>query len=227
MLAPALESKLRAYTVSGVAGLGMLCASHAQGAVVYTLAETKGPGNGILAIDLNHDGIVDFGITFFSVSVDGSIEKSTFVVEYDQNGVAIASPGFGRAFTFGQGIGSKEAFVEGDATLVLAAYYFYLGPLSSRSTIGGEFLNTKNKFLGLQLQFNGKTYYGWARVDVKYIRGQQMMYELVDYAYQDEPGRAILAGQGIPRGMEGSLGALALGEAGINLWRDSGRTQVP
>ncbi len=215
VLPPALESTFRTYTVSGVAGLGMLCATNAQGAVVYTAA-----GPGTLTIDLNHDGIVDFGITFFSVHVDSTIEESTSAIAYGQNGIALGFSGYAQAFNVGQEIGPKRTFVEAPATLGLAKYYFYVGPFSTQSDKRGEFLNTKNKFLGLQFTLNGQTFYGWARFDAKLVN-REIQFELVDYAYQDEPGRAILAGQGIPKGTEGALGFLALGEPGIKLWRAS------
>jgi hypothetical protein len=85
-------------------------------------------------------------------------------------------------------------------------------------------------FIGFKFNSGAGIQYGWARVRMggcTRLNG----FKLIDYAYAD-PGEAIRAGQGIPRGgedgqdmsheqgpEEGSLGWLAVGALGLLAWR--------
>jgi hypothetical protein len=57
----------------------------------------------------------------------------------------------------------------------------------------------KTGYLGLSLQLNGQTYYGWAELQVKWSALKFglpfVSAQLLGYAYEDTPGRAILAGE--------------------------------
>jgi hypothetical protein len=80
-------------------------------------------------------------------------------------------------------------------------------------------------FIGFKFNNGNGDQYGWVRIQM----GQRFDFWLVDYAYAD-PGEPIRAGQKSSNEMvpeendemvpeEGSLGALALGAAGLLAWR--------
>ena len=59
----------------------------------------------------------------------------------------------------------------------------------------GNWFNVKNRYLGLRFQINGKTHYGWARVNVEVNEKHQLTATVTGYAYETIPNKAILAGQ--------------------------------
>jgi len=79
-------------------------------------------------------------------------------------------------------------------------------------------------FVGFKFEDRTGTHYGWARVRIEVVPNYKAWFTLIDYAYAD-PGELITAGQTgdaaqpdqIPK--QGSLGALALGAAGLLAWR--------
>ena len=108
----------------------------------------------------------------------------------------------------------------------------------------GQWVNVFNRYLGLKFQINGETHFGWARMSMKFSFFQKSESVLNGYAYETQPNTPITAGQqhgeadGVrierdvqaepgprssliaPRAAQpASLGALALGAAGLALWR--------
>ena len=94
----------------------------------------------------------------------------------------------------------------------------------------GAWLDPGIGFIGFGFNSGAGTQYGWARVKMAGC-DRNNGFILIDYAYAD-PGERIRAGQGIPRGgeegqdmsdeqgpVEGCLGWLALGAAGLLTWR--------
>jgi hypothetical protein len=98
----------------------------------------------------------------------------------------------------------------------------------------------KTKYLGISFLINGETHYGWARLNVRYSSsGRDMAALLSGYAYQTQPNEPIVAGAtgtGNPNSESieptsemftapamdakpATLGALALGSAGLDVWR--------
>jgi hypothetical protein len=74
------------------------------------------------------------------------------------------------------------------------------------------------RYLGLAFQKNGKTHFGWARLNVGPCGTA-----LTGYAYETIPGKPIVAGDiGISAQLvpdPPTLGVLALGTPGLDLWR--------
>ena len=85
----------------------------------------------------------------------------------------------------------------------------------------GQFNSDSNGFIAFRFDVGHGVQYGWARVSV---RGPTLAnFRVLDYAYAD-PGETILAGQKKSERHAGpvkedSLGALALGAAGVLAWR--------
>ena len=86
--------------------------------------------------------------------------------------------------------------------------------------------NVSNRYLGLKFTINGKTHYGWARLNVSFQINQgrgTLKATLTGYAYETIPNKAIVAGR--TKGPDvvtlepASLGHLARGASAIPAWR--------
>jgi hypothetical protein len=89
----------------------------------------------------------------------------------------------------------------------------------------GNFAHTGIGAIGFKFDVGNGIQYGWARVKVQ--RSERYKYLIKDYAWGDV-GDSIKTGQrsstdgGVAaRPESGSLGMLALGAAGLNVWRQT------
>ena len=210
-----VESRAASYFLVGGAGLSILNATPASGAVVYTSAKAIGEGqfgHEVTArIDLNHDGIIDFEIKdgLYSTFDGSGYVRQAFLYAQPTPGNELAAvhshavPPSARALSLGQEVGPNLKFSSllhyGGARLARFVSVGF-GPQSAV----GEFYNQRNKFVALKLSLKGETYYGWARISTQEV-GNKLSFELIDYAYQSTPNLPILAGQGIPKPATGSL----------------------
>jgi hypothetical protein len=103
------------------------------------------------------------------------------------------------------------------------------GLLAADAPWGGQFEDGQVGFIGFKFNNGSGDQYGWVRVKFTSRNPIDHDFSLVDYAYADA-GEPIRAGQTsstemVPPGNdetvpeEGSLGALALGAAGLLAWR--------
>lgn len=72
-----------------------------------------------------------------------------------------------------------------------------------------QFDNVTGAFIGLEFPINATSHFGWIRVDIDNAAGT---FNIVDWAYEDQPGVGIEAGA-VPE--PGSLALLAAGAAGL------------
>jgi len=219
---------------AGAAGVGVLALSPAAEAkIIYTPAHVSilGP-RGLYALDLNHDGIVDFNITnttnyntdqafwnLFAKGPTGNAVVGTFVYR--------GFPANARAIIQGSQIGPAEKFFQGDAKL--ASFYFGGGGDSAH----GNWVNVTNRYLGVKFQIGGQTHYGWARLTVKVVNNPINIFAtLTGYAYETVPNTPIAAGKtsgpnaeeiseafSAPSPEQATLGLLALGSPALSIWR--------
>jgi hypothetical protein len=228
-----LNHHLGLYALAaGAAGAAMTAAPALEASVVYTPANIR-LSNGKLGIDLNHDGVVDFYLSnkgsgtaccFYtrSLNVDGAFVGSS------QNGV-IGVGRYANALKAGQAIGPKQLFLF--APMIMATAF---NDSNSFFFVNGPFANTTNRFLGLEFTLNGQKHYGWARFSVVKagFNGSTpvVVATLTGYAYETDANEAIAAGQTTgattvaanpaeEADRAATLGALALGASGLNLWR--------
>jgi hypothetical protein len=121
-------------------------------------------------------------------------------------------------------------------TYPFAAYGYYLrgGPKSPVSRLGcGNWPDAQAPYLGLEFTAQGQKHFGWARINWVNGRGSAT---LTGYAYETEPNKPIRAGDtgpianarvpemcGAPATVatlrQATLGLLALGSAGFDIWR--------
>jgi hypothetical protein len=239
-LAESVHQQLNLYAMSATAaGVGMLALAHpAEAKIVYTPAHQTITSGGTLQIDLNHDGIMDFGVVnFYSSTIHGTGSIS-HVAAYlnafgSQKGNQVRAKGttlfFASALPAGRNVGHGRRFA-GKAGMESCSAE--AGNLHS----SGAWRNVRSRFLGLKFLIKGKTHYGWARLDVSRSRCS-ITATLTGYAYETVPNKPIVTGQKQGSARIGSvepvnstahpmparepvmLGLLASGAPGLSAWR--------
>jgi len=242
-LSESTHQQLNMYAIAaGAAGVGVLAlAQPVEAKIVYTAANT--PISGLVSLDLNNDGIPDFGLCITSQSNTchephpprGAQQRDFNVfpakAESQQNQI-YASQGWAAALRAGFRIGHKRNFQPGYRLMVTWT------TASGHSLYGGPWANVTHRYLGLKFIINGKVHYGWARLKVQ---GGAIDATLTGYAYETVPGKSIIAGKTkdpaddpinedsgpgvsltnpIPDALHStSLGTLAMGSPGLSIWR--------
>jgi hypothetical protein len=243
--------RLNTYALAAsAAGLGMMVpAQPADARIVYTPAHVVIGKNRSFLIDLNHDGMPDFGVRNQQfISSNRRVNKIHADPREDGGGI-METHGGGYYFSFaalkrGVRIGYGDAFVlpQYGMGILVAQCMSRRGtnsapPCSSKlyNTVG-DWVNVKNRYLGLMFPIHGRTHYGWARFSVEVSRkpfGARAI--LTGYAYETIPNKAIIAGKtkgrdevgfedpnatlNMPTRETAGLGLLALGAPGLSIWR--------
>jgi hypothetical protein len=235
-LSEPILQQLNLYALAaGAAGAGLLAGSQPLRAeVVFTPTHVR-LANGQVPIDLNNDGTPDFFLInkshgksccFYSrtLSVAGGYVGSS------QNGV-IGVGLWANALQAGQAIGPRQLFLFGHLKMANA-----FNDSNSFFFTNGAFANTTNRFLGLLFKVNGEIHYGWARFSIVKagFNGSTpvVVATLTGYAYETVADQPIMAGQtksesasvqtpsgACPETPPTSLGLLALGAPGLDIWR--------
>jgi len=212
-LNPWVGRRLFAYaTMAGAVAVG--CAPHANAEVVYTSVHSF--INQHFNIDLNHDGINDFFLSSYDFSGVGAVKAHALGKHNRIATTHLSCLGkAAAAFAKGAVIGPAASFQrDGSCMADMFSYVFY----------NGAWLVTKNQYLGVAFSIDGKIHYGWVRVHVSHDFNFCGCIGAIDgYAYETIPGKPIVAGdtgQSEEASLEpGSLGMLALGAPGMQLWR--------
>ena len=245
-LSKPLHQRLNMYALAaGAAGVSALAlTTRAEAKIVYT------PAHVIVgrpfALDLNHDGIVDFYILnryshfnykhALSVCQVISSYHGPFCRDSPTNEIrALASVGreFGAALHPGAKIQRGDQFGRliplGGLEAFNKTSRFWYGPWVD----GG--MGVRNRYLGLKFKINGRFHFGWARITVT-TTSDNFTATLTGYAYETIPGKGIIAGQtkgpdeipaeqpnpaapSMPAPEPATLGALAMGAPGLSIWR--------
>jgi hypothetical protein len=201
--------QLNVYALAATAArVGVLAlAQPAQGKIVYTPAHKTVPPNQTIPIDLNHDGIHDFGLTNLTHNTTTPFGDFLEASPLNSgNGIWVQRGGFNNyaaALPAGVRIGPSNVKRFQAGRDVMA---FRSSGNGTRS--GGPWKNVRNRYLGLKFLIKGKVHYGWARLNVT-IAGRAVDATLTGYAYETIPNKAIIAGQ--TKGGS-TLGRLAIGK---------------
>ena len=220
---------------AGAAGVGALCfANPAEAKIVYTPAHDAINANGgVFHIDLNHDGIADFGLSNSWYQGEKTYRRLTALGSEPTNEIWMTTTkrcaySVAAAVPKGKTIGPKVDFFK---------YKKYGAVMASVPPSGscGAWLGQSHlqAYLGLKFTIKGKTHFGWARVKVDTDLQQRPFLEtLTGYAYETVPGKAIVAGatkgpdDAEPTAAPSSqapqpatVHALALGARGLSTWR--------
>ena len=183
------------YFVLAIAGVAasVILVPSVRAEVVYTPANITISGNGLLGIDLNHDGITDVTIVSSGRSIicAGTGKGSygyVYAMPAQDNGV-VASGNYALALKSGTNISSSSSFYYPESLMM----WYNSCPWPPHSNTGA-WLAVDNRYLGLKFQINGETHYGWARLSVNPGRFGPIV-TLTGYAYETIAGREITTGQ--------------------------------
>jgi len=232
-ISAAMQHKLSLYALAaGAAGVQFLALTPpSEAEIVYTAAHVVIGRNQSIVLDINHDGISDFTIhNRFRIPSSYSMQLR---IAPDHTGAVMRSIFSSAAAELAKGlvIGLGKGFWP--LPQAMAARW---GGYGGDDYSYGKWFNVKDGYLGLNLNIDGKVYYGWARLNVRSNRGFRIVATLTGYAYETEAGKAIIAGdtggaadsEGIAEPMMlpqpqsqpvAALGALALGAPGLEIWR--------
>jgi hypothetical protein len=241
-----LHRDLSLYAVAaGAAGVSVLAlAQPADAEVVYTKVNQTINAQQGYAIDLNHDGIVDFRIQNVFKRQSERGYPYTSVIELMAVPADGVQAGYSQyeaaALPSGANIGPVHPTKPFGRKGALMADQFRYG--SFGTYYFGYWLNVSNRYLGLAFNIDGQVHFGWARLTVHWNRRWTLSADITGYAYETIPNKPITAGDTgmgsddetnssptsdlflTPR-LEGrrqaTLGALALGSPGLEIWRRS------
>jgi hypothetical protein len=181
--------------------------SHAR--IIYTPANVTLSGNGTITIPQN-GGAAEFTIqeaTKTGQCFDGEYSQATVNVTpvVGENGVVGNDEG-AATLSLDAPIGPSQSF---DQTESLMSYEYdgftrgrcgavYAGYWCDGSGENGGPCYSIDAYLGLEVEFKGRTYYGWAHVLMSPENGRNgvvFSVQLKGYAYETNPGQSINAGQ--------------------------------
>jgi hypothetical protein len=210
---PGIRSELFLYRLNsyalaaGAAGVSLLALTEAsQARIVYKQVHKVINNGQNYRLDFNLKGVTDLAIrniaTQYCTHTDGSCwpieslgvtpSKANEVV-YNIYGAVAMKPGMK--------IGSGVTFTNSLQRMVW----------SFGSGATGSWINVKNRYLGVKFHINGKTHYGWARLNVRVRPNFNITATLTGYAYETVPDKSITAGKTEGAEQPVTLGKLALG----------------
>jgi len=223
-----LDKNLAAYVLAATAaGTAILAASpKADAEIVYTPEHVLLKGSSTYQIDLNHDGINDFGLQMLPI-----FHSSMLLAIPDVNGNQVVRPPVGSneavPLNFGGPIGPNRQFAS--KTTYGGIFMALNGSYGSLTWFNGPWAKASNKYLGLKFLIDGEVHYGWARLSV-----MKRYSTLTGYAYETVANQPIPAGKesgtditaaaypgqlSEPLSPMAALGMMARGASGQALWR--------
>lgn len=167
--------------------------------IIYSYANITVPTSTAgYAIDLNHDGYPDFQAHF---------DNNNSLKPYLDTSSYLGQPNYTPSVLAGSGDGLP---VTTNGTSIDSTYespqeygYFYQ---DTSANVQGAWNSTGTNvqgYVGLTLQAGGNSYYGWAQFvynSATEFDGTAGELTLVDFAFDQNPGEAILAGENAPPG---------------------------
>jgi hypothetical protein len=229
-LSDSVHQRLNMYTLAaGAAGVGMLTMTQPSDAkIIYFATHKQISANSSLPLDLNHDGKVDFRFvdSQWSTSLGGGVGILRIVPHRSANEIwgPITSHALSRYasdLAAGVSVGAKGKFNLGKKIMALSASD--PGVRKPGSTFCyGYWKHATNRYLGLRFLIDGKTHYGWARLNVS-CSNLRVRATLTGYAYETIPDKSIITGKtkgpDVVTIQPATLGHLAAGASAIPVWR--------
>jgi hypothetical protein len=233
-LSRALDSQLKLYVLSaGAAGASLMAfVQPAAAEVVYTQVHRVIPiSPDFQYIDINGDGVPDVAFLHYTYGLSYS-QNSVIRIDAHKNAVVGINTRYAEPLVEGSVIGASADFKGGvrsmahNLVLDAARKSYKLGPWN----------DVQNRYLGVSFKIGSETHYGWIRMSVSDpIFPFNVL--ITGYAYESMPNQSLRAGQtsgdsdaqplaksvqpAIPT--PASLGMLATGFHGLQLWRREGQ----
>jgi hypothetical protein len=184
-----------AASCAGVSLLALTPSGEAE--IVYTKTQQVIGYNGIYDLDLTHDGTVNFLIQEIGYSQNTTtLQLSRWLLAKAALGNAIAGQGnYASALKAGADIGPGGRFINGGSNGATMAFVSLFSGFNSRHhRTEGDWVDVKDRYLGLKFKIKGNFHYGWARLKVQAGNGK-ITGTLTGYAYETIANRSIHAGQ--------------------------------
>jgi hypothetical protein len=215
-----LDKRLLAYmATAGAAGVSVLAMTHSATAkVVYTPANKIVEFDG-MHLDLNHDGIPDFG--FASYGIGNFNSGVVFPIKFNK------MMSYARPLAAGISVGPGGKFRGGHQEMVAGC------TCSGNSAYFGPWLGVTNEYMGFEFNIKGAAHFGWAR----FSSPSTGPITLTGYAYETVSLKPIVTGdtggnnddedsvdQPEPAAASpqaSGLGRLALGAQGVTAQRET------
>ena len=240
VLSDSLNHRLNMYVLSaGAAGVGMLALTQpAEARIVYTRVFKEISLGKRFLLDLNHDGVHDFGINVTPYKGTGASYVTLFAYPAKRTLISNQvwrSGCFHCAAALPAGVRVGGSGFSPYATIMagMLATADGLRLYSDSWANGGK--GVRDRYLGLQFAIGNQIHYGWARLNVSFQPPKVNIYAvLTGYAYETIPNKPIITGDTGPAVDEdkapnaslkkpvpppASLGLLALGAPGLEIWR--------
>jgi hypothetical protein len=210
---PKLERKLWMYAAAATAaGVSMFTGTPADAEIVVTHVNTAISPS--MALDLNHDGIIDFNLTKWRANA--SIELFSYLLVCHEGyqaashqcvssssqpnaaNVVRGSSAGALDLPFGAPIGPGQQFGGAKGRVVMGGRNAASFSSIHEQTWYGPWVaggaGVKNRYLGLKFKIGSQFHFGWARVTVTTTADQGFSAVLTGYAYETIPGKPIHAG---------------------------------
>jgi hypothetical protein len=208
MKRPARFESAKKLAATGAAlGGALLGASSADAVPIYSNPEdqTLAPGQGKITINLSNllPGLPN---PPFEADAEIRYQQDPTTNNLNLNFVTLnnMAAGIANPLQGGAEIGGSRNFLT----------EFNLGTQNPLDPPFGPWVGATNAFLGLTVNSGQNLHFGWVRLSVD----EKLGIVFQDLAIESEPGTSIAAGAGaVPE--PGSLGLLALGAAGLAVWR--------
>lgn len=240
-LSDSVQQQLNKYALAaGAAGVGVLVLGQpAEAKIVYTPADTNITPDHTIPIDLNHDGIVDFGFN--------DVNRRSHPYGFDHTGLLSVIPAnqankvegyhrtngnYASALRAGVSIGPNAKFTTGPN--IMATTFIDTGRVRELNSVCNGPWSGGTRYLGLEFSISGEVHFGWARLNVS-CKELHVFASLTGYAYETIPNKPIIAGQTkgtdqkssagpdanltAPAPKAAPLGVLALGLRGLSVRR--------
>lgn len=177
------------------------CAASLQSEIVYTRLNVSVPIDGSFQIDLDRNGVVDFTVTSHLIQAycqTGDEYEWNLRVTADGVNAVVANTArvggvYASALPAGIPVNANSRFAGGQSTFAEMLW----GSCGSGSL--GEWLNTPDRYLGVQFRASDNTtHYGWVKLNTSaYVDGSGNLHcstVISGIAYQTIPEEQILTG---------------------------------
>jgi hypothetical protein len=239
--------RLSYYTTAALAtGVGLLSLVQPAASEVVVTHKTIPiapyyAGGSPVPIDLNNDGIADVSFGFTSFGPYSVRTAVLSLINRPENAVITQGEGprfpLVSALSRGGKVGPSDQFNANVNAVIQESSEVghYPAACTGQNAYGHWGGNNPDRFVGVKFQIENQTHYGWVRLNVHHSlesKGcRRITATITAYAYETVPNRAITIGnsasdtqqsENVPTSSKmdhPSLGALALGAPGIEIWR--------